>query len=264
MVVTPGVSRVLAPNPSLMTGPGTNTYIVGTGEVAIIDPGPDIPEHVDAILAAVQDARSTVVASLVTHAHGDHLPAAYRLRARCGIPIFGHPDLADVDRALGDGDEIRIGSFGLVALDTPGHSDAHLCFWNETGHLLFCGDLIAGVGTVVLGETPGSLTRYRSSLRRLEALGPSVILPGHGPLVPDGLSKIREYLAHRAERDRQIVDVLRSGPATVEMLVQRLYVDTPAALYPMAARNVRAHLEWLAEVRHVQRNGETWSLLPDA
>ncbi len=260
MVVAPGVSRLLAPNPSLMTGPGTNTYIVGARDLIIIDPGPDLPEHVDAILATVRELRGRVVASLVTHAHRDHLPAAYRLRERVGIPIFGHLDVPGVDKALRDGDEIRVESVLLAALETPGHADAHLCFWCEAEHLLFSGDLIAGTGTVVLGETPGSLTRYRSSLRRLEALGPSTILPGHGPIVPDGLSKIREYLAHRAERDQQILDVLRLGPATVGMLVRYLYLDTPTPLHPMAERNVRAHLECLAELHRVRCDGDTWSL----
>lgn len=260
MVVIPGVRRVLAPNPSPMTGPGTNTYLVGAEDLAVVDPGPDIPEHVDAILSAAGNLGGRIVASLVTHAHRDHLPAAYRLRARSGVPIFGHRDLPDVDNALNDGDEMRAGSFRLVALDTPGHADAHLCFWNEANRLLFTGDLIAGAGTVVLADTPGSLSRYRASLHRVEDLGPSIVLPGHGPIVPDGLAKIREYLSHRAERDQQILDTLRSGPATADSLVRRLYVDTPPTLFPMAERNVRAHLEWLAGLGRVQQDGETWSL----
>lgn len=246
-----------------MTGPGTNTYLVGGEDLAVVDPGPDIPQHVDAILAAAREAGGRIVTSLVTHAHRDHLPAAYRLREQNGVSISGHRDLPDVDNVLKDGDEIRAGSFRLVALDTPGHADAHLCFWNEENRLLFTGDLIAGAGTVVLAGTPGSLSRYRASLHRVEALGPSIVLHGHGPIVPDGLSKIREYLAHRAERDQQLLDTLRSGPATAEALVRRLYVDTPPTLYPMAERNVRAHLEWLAGLGLVQQDGEAWSLRPE-
>jgi glyoxylase-like metal-dependent hydrolase (beta-lactamase superfamily II) len=251
---------VLAPNPSLMTGPGTNTYLIGEDAVAVVDPGPDLAQHVEAIIAAVRDAGGQIVASLVTHAHPDHLPAAYRLREQIGAPIFGHPDIPSVDHPLRDGSAVTVESLHLVAYETPGHADEHLCFWLRSEKLLFCGDLIAGVGTVVLSETPGSLIRYMASLQRVEALGPSTILPGHGPIVADGLAKIREYLAHRAQRDQQIVDVLRSGPATVDTLVERIYVDTPPGLYAMAVRNVRAHLDRLSALGRVAVSDETWEL----
>lgn len=260
MLVAPGVRRALAPNSSAMTGPGTNTYLVGGREVSVVDPGPDLPGHVDAILDAVAANGGQVSALLVTHGHPDHLPAAYRLRRLLNRPIYGHPAVPEIDRPLADGTTVVAGDVALTVLETPGHAADHVCFWIETDRLLFSGDLISGAGTVVLGEERGSLARYLASLKRVEALGPSTILPGHGPVLPDGLAKIREYLAHRAERDRQIIDALCRGPLRVEQLVERLYQETPRGLYPMAARNVRAHLEKLAAEGVVNAQDGVWTL----
>jgi len=243
-----------------MTGPGTNTYLVGAAEVAVVDPGPDLAAHVEAILRAVAETGGRVATLLVTHAHADHLPAAFRLRDRTGAHLLAHRDVAQADRSLADGDVVEVGGDRLTAYATPGHAGEHLCFWIDADQLLFSGDLIAGVGTVVLEDAPGALSCYLDSLRRVEALQPRTILPGHGPVVENGLQKVREYLAHRAERDRQIVDVLQDGPASVDTLVQRLYVDTPPALYPMAARNVRAHLERLENAGTVAVQAGRWIL----
>lgn len=262
MLVAPRVRVLLAPNPSLMTGPGTNTYLIGEHEVAVVDPGPDLPAHVEAILAAVAETGGRIVASLATHAHPDHLPAAFRLRERTGAPILAHADVPGIDRALDDGAEVALGAERVTAYATPGHAREHLCFWLAADRLLFAGDLVAGVGTVVLDEQPGSLTRYLASLQRMQALGPSTLLPGHGPAVADGQAKLAEYSRHRAERDQQILSALDHGPASVETLVTQIYADTPAALHPLAARNVRAHLERLAEVGQVVRTGGRWALLP--
>lgn len=259
-MVAPKVRRVLAPNPSPMTGPGTNAYLIGDGEVAVIDPGPDLPEHVAAMARAVEESGGRIVALLVTHGHADHLPAAYRLRERTGAPIYAHPAVEGVDRALGDGDVVAFGETTLVARRTPGHAPDHLCFWDAVGRRLFAGDLVAGQGTVVLSTEPGALARYLESLDRVLALAPLTILPGHGDAIPDGASKLREYLRHRAMRSQQILDALRAGPATVDALVARMYVGTPAGLLPMAARNVRAHLDYLAGEGRVLASDEAWQL----
>lgn len=264
MLVAPAVHRLLAPNPSPMTGPGTNTYLIGQDEIAVVDPGPALPEHVEAILAAAAMVGGRITASLVTHAHQDHLPAAALLRDRTGAPILAHRDVSGVDRPLANGEEIIVGSLLLTAHETPGHASEHLCFWIESERLLFTGDLIAGAGTVVLADAHGSLAGYLASLQRMAALGPSTILPGHGPVVRDGLAKIREYQAHRAQRDRQILEALRHGPATIDRLVRRLYAGTPPSLYPMAARNVGAHLERLAENGQVTTENGHWRLFPIA
>ena len=260
MLVAPGVNRLLAPNPSPMTGDGTNTYLIGDTDVAVIDPGPALAPHLDAIIAEVARRDGRIVALLVSHAHQDHLPAAYVLRERTGAPILAHSNIPGLDRALADGEPIAVGSSELVAFETPGHASEHLCFWIESQRLLFSGDLIAGAGTVVLSDAPGSLSAYLSSLRRLAELGQSTILPGHGPVVPDGLGRIEEYIAHRADRDRQILKALREGPLTVDTLVKRVYRETPPALHALATRNARAHLERLAESGEVEAQGNVWSL----
>jgi len=255
-----GVRRLLAPNPSSMTGQGTNSYLVGEREVAVVDPGPASPAHVEALLAAAPPG-GRVAAILVTHGHGDHTGAVAGLKARTGAPVLGHADLPGVDRPLGDGERLTVDGRELAVLGTPGHAEDHLCFWLSDARALFAGDLVAGVGTVVLSELPGTLGRYLASLQKLLALGPFTLLPGHGPAVPDGPAKVREYLAHRATREAQIVAALADGPATVEALVARIYRDTPTSLHAMAARNVRAHLELLEAKGQVQVTDGLWALL---
>jgi glyoxylase-like metal-dependent hydrolase (beta-lactamase superfamily II) len=197
----------------------------------------------------------------VTHGHPDHLPAAYSVRARTDAAIFGHPAIHEVDVPLHSGDDVEGVSGEIIAQATPGHAADHLCFWLPTRRLLFAGDLVAGQGTVVLSQESGALALYLDSLRRMLALGPSTILPGHGPVIADGPAKLQEYLDHRALRERQILDVLRRGPATVDEIVQRLYAGTTAAsLLPMAARNVQIHLDHLAHQGRAVEAGGRWHL----
>lgn len=261
MLVAPGIRHLLAPNPSLMTGPGTNTYLIGEAEVLIVDPGPAIAEHIAAIRSAIGAA--PIIGSLVTHGHPDHRPAAIVLREQTGAPILGHPALPGVDRALADGEELIVDGRRLVALTTPGHAEDHLALWLPAERILLAGDLVAGVGTVVLSEAPGALTRYLASLQRVLALEPERLLPGHGPVVADGRGKLQEYLSHRAMREQQIVDTLRSGPTTVDRLVHCLYGGTPSDLLPLAARNIRVHLEHLEERGRVTTSDGEWLLVID-
>jgi len=254
------IQRVLAPNPGPMTGTGTNTYIVGygSGELAIVDPGPDDDQHLAAIFDAMQPlGRLTTV--LVTHRHGDHLPAAGPLCQRTGAMLVGHADLPGVGRSVADGEAC----FGrLQALATPGHTRESLCFWDPQAGALFTGDLVAGAGTVVVDDQPGALGQYLASLERLLELQPRTIYPGHGPLVEDGMGKLREYLDHRRLRVQQVVDALTArGAASVDELVAAIYTEVPANLVPMAARNVRANLDLLAaEGRVTIAPGERWQL----
>lgn len=261
MVVAPNVRRLLAPNPSPMTGAGTNTYLVGEESVVVIDPGPDLPEHLEAIRAEVATSGGRIDAILVTHGHSDHLPGAYALRERTGALIFAHPAIHGVDVALHSGDDVEGATEEIIAHATPGHAPDHLCFWLPRQRLLFAGDLVAGQGTVVLSRESGSLGLYLDSLRRMQALGPSAILPGHGPVIPDGPAKLQEYLDHRALRERQILDLLAERPSTVDEIVERLYAGTtPPALLPMAARNVLIHLDRLAHQGKAVETAGRWRL----
>ena len=253
------IERVLAPNPGPMTGTGTNTWLVSdaAGQVAVIDPGPDEPAHVEAILAAAA-RHGPIAAVLVTHRHLDHLPAARPVCERSGAPLLGHPDLPGVGRGLGD-EEVCFGD--LRALHTPGHTTDSVCLFDPRSGALFTGDLVAGAGTVVVDDAPGGLAQYMASLERLAALGPRTIYPGHGPIVEDAPAKLDEYLRHRRQREQQVLDGLAHGPASVDALVARIYTDVAPNLVPMAARNVRAHLDKLArDGRASPLGGDRWQL----
>lgn len=260
MVEADPIRRVLAPNPSPMTGPGTNTYLVGRRELAVIDPGPEIPEHLEAILAAAGGA--PIRAILVTHRHGDHLPAARPLAERTGAIIYGHPELPSVQQPLADEARLVVDGLHLRVLATPGHTPEHCCYLLEETGTLFCGDLMAGSGTVVVGSGEGELMAYLASLRRLLALAPRRILPGHGPPIEDPRAALRAYLDHRQQREDQIVDALTAGPRTIADLRAAIYPDVPAALVHAAENNVRAHLLKLRAEGRASEVGEVWSLTP--
>ena len=264
-----GVYCILAPNPSLLTGPGTNTYLVAdeaAGEVVIIDPGPDMPEHLRRVADAVAVlGRATAI--LVTHGHPDHADGASSLRELLGVPIYAwsREGVASTDRPLADGAVIPVGNRNLRALHTPGHRFDHLCFLLEDADALFAGDLIAGVGTVVIAPPEGDLLDYLASLRRLQSLHLLLILPAHGPFVDDPQAVLGYYIAHREERERQVLAGLAAGPRTVGELVSGIYADVSADLHPIAAYSVLAHLYKLEREGRVHRlpaadGGERWSL----
>jgi|SRR5579859_903135 len=255
------IQRVVAPNPGPMTLTGTNSYLVGdgAGHLAVVDPGPDDPaSHLAAILDAARPL-GTITTVLVTHRHGDHLPAAVPLCERTGARLVGHADLPGVQRPVGD-DEVCFGP--LRALETPGHTRESLSFWDPTDGILFTGDLVVGTGTVVVDDQPGALTQYMASLERLLALAPKAIYPGHGPLVEDGVGKLREYIDHRRQRLQQVLDALAArGPSTVDELVATIYTGVAANLLAPAGRNVRANLELLAAKAQVApAAGQRWQL----
>src|SRR5581483_8011405 len=217
---------ILAPNPSLLTGPGTNSYIVigATGESVVIDPGPDIAEHLARLVEAAQ-AHGKLTAILITHGHPDHVEGAARLREMTGAPVYawsreGSPS---ADHTLADGATISVGGRVLRALHTPGHRFDHLCFLLEDARAVFAGDLVAGSGTVVIAPPEGDLLDYLTSLRRLLALDLRLILPAHGPAIDRPRDLLESYLHHREDRERQILARLTAGPATVDALVAAIY-----------------------------------------
>ena len=269
IVLPVGVTCILAPNPSLLTGPGTNTFLVAdeiAGEVVVIDPGPDIPEHLRRIADTIAE-RGKAKAILVTHGHPDHADGAASLRELLGVPVYARSreGVPATDHALADDAVIAVGTRNLRALYTPGHRFDHLCFLLEDAGTLFAGDLIAGEGTVVIMPPEGDLLDYLASLRRLQTLDLRLILPAHGPFLDDPQAVLSYYIAHREEREQQVLAGLACGPRTVDELVSGIYADVSADLHPIAAYSVRAHLYKLEREGRVHRlsaadDSERWSL----
>jgi glyoxylase-like metal-dependent hydrolase (beta-lactamase superfamily II) len=246
VALRPNVRRILAPNPGIYTGPGTNTYLVGTEDVAVIDPGPDDhDEHLDRVAEA---GAGRIKWILVTHTHIDHSPGAAGLKARTGAQVLGWDarDGFEPDEMLGDGDAVEGTGFKLTALHTPGHASNHLCFHLEGDRLLFSGDHIMSGSTVVIAPPDGDMRAYLASLRQLRELEMSGVAPGHGDYIDDAHGKVEEYLAHRQMREQAIAAALaQRGAATVEELVEDVYTDVPDVLHPIARFSVWAHLRKL-------------------
>ncbi|MGH9209469.1 MAG: MBL fold metallo-hydrolase [Acidimicrobiales bacterium] len=252
--LSPMVRRIVCHNPSYMTGPGTNTYLVGIDEIAVIDPGPDHGSHLDAIAGCGGDRIRWI---LLTHTHPDHSPGAVGLRERTGAEIlaFDSRDGVPVDGTLGDGDVIEATEYHLNAVHTPGHASNHLCFLLPEERTLFSGDHIMQGSTVVISPPDGDMRTYLASLEKLKQIRPRLraIAPGHGYLIENPAVVIDGYIAHRLERERQVLSTLQAaGTATVDELVARIYSDVPRELHPVAARSVWAHLRKLAEDGLVQ------------
>jgi glyoxylase-like metal-dependent hydrolase (beta-lactamase superfamily II) len=242
------VSVILAPNPGLLTGPGTNTYLVGDGgELACIDPGPEEPAHLEAIEAAVRDSGGRITTVLLTHSHPDHRPLARVVAQRASAPLRALDPGDDGAEPLRDGDVVQAGSVSLRAVHTPGHASDHLCFHDASSGELFAGDHILSGMTTVISPPDGDMADYMDSLQRVLALRPAVIHPGHGRTIDDGVAAIEHYIAHRLEREAQVAEaVRRRGAATAPIeVVPEIYAAYPEALHAFAARSVQAHLDKL-------------------
>lgn len=274
-----GLRRIVADNPSPMTYRGTNTYLLGSGALAVIDPGPASKTHLDAILGALMPGE-TISHILVTHSHVDHSPLAAPLSTATGAPViaFGDsktgrsPVMADLaargltgggegvdhnfspDALLQDGDTIYGQDWQLTALHTPGHMGNHLSFaW---GDALFCGDLVMGWASSLVSPPDGDLTDFMSSCRRLLAQEWSVLHSGHGAPITNPAERLNALINHRLEREAQIFSALQAKPATVPELAAAIYTDTPTALLPAAERNIFAHLVDLHECKRVSASPE--------
>lgn len=244
------VRRVLCANPGMMTGPGTNTYLVGIDEVAVIDPGPDDADHLDAVAAAGSGEIKWI---LCTHTHPDHSPGAAGLAERTGAAIMAFADRDGLvcDQHLADGDAVEGTEFTLQAVHTPGHASNHLCFLLERERLLFSGDHVMDGSTVVISPPDGDMAAYLASIRRLQAWRPSLrgIAPAHGHLIDDPRAKLAQYLAHRLDREAQVLAELRAagpGGTGTAGLVETIYAQVAEELHPVARRSVWAHLRKLA------------------
>ena len=259
--LSPLVTCVLAPNPGLMEGAGTNTYIVGRDEVAIIDPAVPDPVYIERV-AREAGNRGRVKVILVTHSHFDHIGGAAGLAEQLGVEVaaFG-TEAPFVSRTLADNETIDLGGTTLRALHTPGHASDHICFYLEAERAIFAGDVVAGFGTVVISPPGGNLRDYMATLRRLRSLEPVRLYPGHGPVVEDGVAKLDDYIAHRLDRERQVIAALADGLDEIPRMVARIYADVPEPLHVVAQRSVLAHLEMLEAEGRVCRDGERWELI---
>jgi glyoxylase-like metal-dependent hydrolase (beta-lactamase superfamily II) len=259
--LSPLVRRIVAHNPGPMTGPGTNTYLVGIDEIVVIDPGPDDPEHLDAIAGCGGDRIRWIVC---THTHIDHFPGVAGLKKRTGAEVlaFDARDGLEIDRALVDGEPIEATEFVLRALHTPGHASNHLCYLLEQERMLFSGDHIMNGSTVVIRPPDGDMTAYLDQLERLKALRPRLasIAPGHGHLIENPTAKIDEYLKHRREREAQVLKCVKAGTTKITKIVSELYPDLIEELVPMAEATVWAHLLRLRQLGKVtgRSQGGLW------
>ena len=245
------VSRVLGLNPGLMTGPGTNTYLVGQHNPILIDTGAGVPDYVP-LFASYLERRGWARPSriVLTHRHRDHLGGVEALADRFpGIPVAKmiHKDAglpADIGD-LRDGQAVEGNGVHLIPVHTPGHASDHLCFYLPEEQALFTGDLVLGGSTTVIPDEDGDLGQYLDSLRRIQAMPVRRIYPAHGPVIDDAQGRIQEYLDHRMLRERQIVEALGDGPRSIPDLVKVIYADVPVALHGHAAMSVHSHLKKL-------------------
>lgn len=270
--VSPLIRRVVANNPGPFTYLGTGTYIVGRGEVAVIDPGPDLPEHLDAILAAIPGERVTHI--LVTHHHSDHSPLAGPLKEKTGAPIYGcavgaraaesmvvteagsdfgfTPDIS----LCGGGQILEGPGWTLEAIATPGHTSNHICFALKEENALFSGDHIMGWSTTVVSPPDGDMTAYMESLELIKAREFTTLWPTHGPPVTEVTPFIQAYIDHRREREAQVLGALAQGHTRIKAMVPVLYAAVDPRLHPAAARSVLGHMIDLVRRGKVVTNGE--------
>lgn len=263
------VQRIIAPNPGVMTGPGTNTYLVGERDLAIIDPGPAIDSHIQILLAETKNRLRWI---LCTHTHMDHSPAAAALKAATGAQLLGRPAPEGQDATfkpdfvVEGGQRIQIGdtsgSITLRAIHTPGHASNHLCYFLEETRMLFTGDHVMQGSTVVINPPDGDMRAYLASLEKLLGEELAIIAPGHGYLIGAPHKELRRLIAHRLGREQKVVRALEQlGDASVEDLLPLVYDDVPARIHRVAARSLTAHLEKLAAEGAVRAAGERYTLV---
>ncbi len=272
--LAPLVIRVLAPNPSPYTYTGTQTHIVGTTDLAVIDPGPDDPAHIAALIRAI-DGRP-VTAIVVTHHHRDHSPATRSLQAITGAPIVGAAPFAlddasaradasfdadySPDRVLVEGDTVAGDGWTLAAIATPGHTSNHLAFALPETNALFSGDHVMGWSTTIVSPPDGDMAAYMASLEKLMGRDDRVYYPGHGEAIDKPQRLVRGMLGHRKQREGQILRLLRAAPQPIGRMVTQMYVGLDARLVPAAERSVLAHLYDLQNRGLVIEEGETWQI----
>jgi glyoxylase-like metal-dependent hydrolase (beta-lactamase superfamily II) len=246
------VTRIIAPNGSVMTGAGTNTYLVGEDELTVIDPGPADPAHIQAIISAGAGRIRSIVC---THTHVDHAPAAAAIRQATGAVVAARPGPAaaphdsnlKVDRVLADGDLVECAGLSLRAIATPGHASNHLCYLLDKTGMLFTGDHIMQGSTVVIWPPDGDMRAYLNSLERLLEFDISILAPGHGYLIGQPRAEVRRLVRHRLAREDKVRKAVLAAGTDVALttLLPLVYDDVPVSIHPGAARSLEAHLDKL-------------------
>jgi glyoxylase-like metal-dependent hydrolase (beta-lactamase superfamily II) len=265
--ITPGVRRVVAPNPSMMTGPGTNTYLVGEIEIAVIDPGPAIAEHIENI---IEKSNSCIRWILATHTHPDHSPAVAALAEATGAEVLGIPapvgqyqdKTFSPTRILGDGDVLETAEFRLEAVHTPGHASNHLCYRHASLNWLFTGDHVIDGSTVVIDPPDGNMKHYIESLERCRELQCAALAPGHGEVIEDPSRAIGWIIEHRLERETKVLAAVEAHPGlTTHELVPHVYQDVDPKLYGWAERSLLAHVLKFEADGIVEQSNKQWNRL---
>jgi len=267
------VHRVVANNSGPMTGPGTNTYLIGNSELAIIDPGPDDQEHIDAILAAARSLQGVIRWILCTHSHHDHSTGASRLKEHTGAEIYGQPapdqqlardESFSPDQVWAHHSRLQHDEFTILAIHTPGHASNHLCFLLEEEQMIFTGDHIMGGSTVVIPHPDGNMAHYLTSLEKIKTYNAHCLAPGHGDLIHNPNPVIEGTIQHRLMREQKTLNALGLiGPCDLNTLVSSVYDEVPSTLHPVAKQSLRAHLEKLQEENRVLQKKGIWQISND-
>tara|TARA_B100000900_G_scaffold134900_2_gene114152 strand:+ start:67 stop:894 length:828 start_codon:yes stop_codon:yes gene_type:complete len=261
--ITPLIRRITAGNGSVFTGPGTNTYLVGDEEVTVIDPGPAMGEHIDIILKASKKIKQV----LVTHTHPDHSPGVRLIKEALDVPAFGmltkttkNQDRTFIpERVLKHGELFKEKEFTLEVVHTPGHASNHLCFILQEEKFIFSGDHIMSGSTVVIGPPDGNMKQYIESLEKLKDYDVEKIAPGHGDILESPHQVADWIINHRLEREKKVFSALQDATrGTPESLVERVYADVDASLFPIAKASLLAHLIKLEEDKVIKREGEEY------